>query len=209
MVHLYKSLVRPHLEFCVSTWSPYYKKDKELLELVQHRFTRMFPGLRTLPYADRLQCLGLWSFKETRNRSDLLEVFRMYKGWPRISFGSMFTLINVTTTRGHAVKIAKKQMSSGLEASLLLGASHRPLESSSSTHHWLCVPKCLQIWTGQIKISINRLFHGPMIRQAVQASSIPVVWNQVRPHRVCTWYVRQEMPNWPPHLLRWLAAQSI
>jgi len=25
-----------------------------------------------------------------------------------------------------------------------------------------------------------------MIRQAVQASSIPVVWNQVRPHLVCS-----------------------
>jgi len=206
MVHLYKSLVCPHLEFCVAAWSPYYKKDKELLERVQHRFTRMFPGLRTLPYADRLQCLGLWSLEERRNRSDLLEVFRMYKGWPRISFSSMFTLSSVTTTRGHTVKVAKNRCRLD---SLLLGASHRPLESSSSTHHWLCVPWYIQIWTGQIKISIDRLFHEPMIRQVVQASSIPVVWNQERPHRVCTWYVRQEMPNWPPHLLRWLAAQTV
>ena len=64
MVHLYKSLVRLHLEFCISAWSPYYKKDKELLERVQHRFTRMFPGLRKLSYADRLQSLGLWSLEE-------------------------------------------------------------------------------------------------------------------------------------------------
>jgi len=51
--YVYKYLMRPHLEFCVSAWSPCYK-DKELLERVQHRFTRMFPGLRTLTYADRL-----------------------------------------------------------------------------------------------------------------------------------------------------------
>jgi len=41
MVYLYKSLVRPHLEQCVSVWSSHYQKDKELLERMQHRFTRM------------------------------------------------------------------------------------------------------------------------------------------------------------------------
>ena len=109
MVRLYKSLVRPHLEFCISAWSPYYKKDKELLERVQHRFTRMFPGLRTLPYIDRLQSLGLWSLEERRNRADLLEVFKIYKGLSRISFSSMFTLSNVTSTRGHTAKISKNR----------------------------------------------------------------------------------------------------
>ena len=46
MVRLYKSLARPHLEYCVSAWSPHYLKDKELIERVQHRFTRMFKYLR-------------------------------------------------------------------------------------------------------------------------------------------------------------------
>ena len=35
MISLYKTLVRPHVEYCVSAWSPYYKKDKELLEKVK------------------------------------------------------------------------------------------------------------------------------------------------------------------------------
>ena len=34
MVSLYKTLVRPYVEYYVSWWSPYYKKDKELLEKV-------------------------------------------------------------------------------------------------------------------------------------------------------------------------------
>ena len=41
IVRLYKTLVRPHHEYCVSVWSPHYTKDKELLERVQHRFTQM------------------------------------------------------------------------------------------------------------------------------------------------------------------------
>ena len=54
MVNLYKSLVRPHLAQCVSVWSPYYQKHKELLERVQHRFTRMIEGFSSLPYGNRL-----------------------------------------------------------------------------------------------------------------------------------------------------------
>jgi len=41
MMNLYKTLVRPHVEYCVSAWSTYYKKDKELLEKIQYRFTKM------------------------------------------------------------------------------------------------------------------------------------------------------------------------
>ena len=39
MVRLYKTQIRPHLEYGVAARSPYYIKDKELLEKVQHRFT--------------------------------------------------------------------------------------------------------------------------------------------------------------------------
>lgn len=109
MLRLYKSLVRPHLEFCISAWTPYYSKDKHLLERVQHRFTRMIPGLRHLSYAKRLEFLNLWSLEERRNRADLLEVFRMYTGWSTTSFSSMFTLSNTTVTRGHTAKIMKNR----------------------------------------------------------------------------------------------------
>jgi len=49
MVNLYKSSVRPHLQQCVSVWSRHNQKDKELLEKVQHRFTRMTEGFSSLP----------------------------------------------------------------------------------------------------------------------------------------------------------------
>ena len=45
LLNLYKSMVRPHLEYCSTVWSPHYIKDKMLLERVQHRFTRLFPHL--------------------------------------------------------------------------------------------------------------------------------------------------------------------
>ena len=41
MLSLYKTLVRPHVEYCSSVWNPYYSKDKELLERVPVRTVRV------------------------------------------------------------------------------------------------------------------------------------------------------------------------
>ena len=48
---LYKSIVRPHLEYASVIWSPLYKKDKITLENVQHRATRLVPALKGLSKA--------------------------------------------------------------------------------------------------------------------------------------------------------------
>ena len=50
LLKLYKTLVRPHLEYCVQFWSPYYRKDIIKLERVQKRFTRILTGLDGLSY---------------------------------------------------------------------------------------------------------------------------------------------------------------
>jgi len=59
MVPLYKSLVHPHLKYCIVAWSPHYQKDKILLERIQRRFTRMILGIKKLPYESRQKCIQL------------------------------------------------------------------------------------------------------------------------------------------------------
>jgi len=66
-MNLYKLMVRPHLEYCYAAWSPHYMKYRQMLEKAQHRFTRVFPHLKNLPYEDRLSELGLRSLEERRN----------------------------------------------------------------------------------------------------------------------------------------------
>ena len=107
---MYKSLVRPQLEFCTAAWSPHYKKDKELLESIQHRYTRMVPvpGLKQLPYDQRLEALNLWTLEERRVRADLIKVYKIINGLSAVQFHSFFELDTNTRTRGHSLKSKKK-----------------------------------------------------------------------------------------------------
>ena len=80
-----------------------------MIERIQHRFTRMIPELKDLSYEERLTRLGLWSLEERRNRADIIEVFRMYKGLSAIRFDTMFELSCDDRTRGNSLKLKKNR----------------------------------------------------------------------------------------------------
>ena len=49
---LYKSLIRPHIEYGNLIWGPFNRADQKLIERVQRRATMMVPELRNLPYQE-------------------------------------------------------------------------------------------------------------------------------------------------------------
>ena len=74
---LYKSLVRPHLEYCSCVWSVIYKKDAISIENTQRRATKLVHHIQHLPYSDRLQYLGLPSLEYRRIRTDVIQLYKI------------------------------------------------------------------------------------------------------------------------------------
>ena len=58
-VPLYKALVRSHLDYAISIWFPYKQKYKDAIENVQRRATKQLPGMKNIPYEERLHRLKL------------------------------------------------------------------------------------------------------------------------------------------------------
>ena len=79
-LNLYKSVVRPHLEYASTIWYPMYKKDKILIQNVQRGATRLLKCIKHLPYEERLITLGLPSLEYRRDRADLIQVYKIMHG---------------------------------------------------------------------------------------------------------------------------------
>ena len=109
MVRLYKALVRPKLEYCVQAWCPYLKKDMDKLERVQARATRLINGCQNVTYENRLHYTGLTTLSERRIRGDLIEVFKILKGFSKVKCSTWFKLAVNSRTRGHNYKLVKSR----------------------------------------------------------------------------------------------------
>jgi hypothetical protein len=108
MSKLYKTLVRPHLDYCIQAWRPSLCKDISLIEKVQKRATRMMEECRGLWYETRLQTVRLTSLEVRHHRADLIEVIKILKGLEGLRRDDFFELAN-SRTRGHMLKLKKNR----------------------------------------------------------------------------------------------------
>ena len=108
IIPLYKSLIRPHLEYCVQAWRPFHQQDIDNIEGVQRRITKMIVGCESLTYPERLRRLNLISLEMRRLRADLIEVFKIMHGLEGLERDDFFILRESTNLRGHRFTIHKQ-----------------------------------------------------------------------------------------------------
>ena len=106
---LFKTLVRPHLEYGCSIWGPFFKEDQKAVERVQRRATRLVPELKRLPYPERLRILDLHSLYYRRRRGDMIRTYQIIHADLDLQPDDFFSPATYASTRGHAWKLRKEQ----------------------------------------------------------------------------------------------------
>ena len=113
---LFKTLVRPHIEYANQIWAPYLQKHITTLENVQRRATKQVIGLKELTYEQRLRTLNLPTLAYRRLRGDMIETYKILTG--KYDTNVCKELFQITgtqnITRGHSLKIYKKQCKTNL-----------------------------------------------------------------------------------------------
>ena len=122
VIPIYQATVRPHLEYCIQAWAPYFKNDINALQLVQHRATKMITSLRKLPYEQMLEC-NLTTLEDRRKRGDLLETHKIMHGLERIPEVNFFARGD-TLRRGHSEDLQGKIETGATQQLLFTTCSH-------------------------------------------------------------------------------------
>ncbi|KAG9479705.1 hypothetical protein GDO78_011632 [Eleutherodactylus coqui] len=105
---LYKSLVRPRMEYCVQFWTPVLRKDIALLDGVQRWATKLINGMRGLEYPERLSNLGLFTLEQRRLRGDQITMYKYMRGQYKDISHDLFIPRTETVTRGHPLRLEER-----------------------------------------------------------------------------------------------------
>ena len=133
-INLYKTFIRPLLEYNTPIWTPHLTTDIKNVEQVQRYFTRRLCqklNLKFTSYSDRLNELKLDSLETRRTKFDLILLYKIFNGLIDINFKDFFSQTSSITTynlRGHNLRL------------------HAPKFSRSSARENFFSGRILHIW---------------------------------------------------------------
>ena len=93
---LYKTLVRPRLEYGNVVWGSHYKEDIEAIEKIQRRATKMVPRLKNMSCEERLRQLKIPSLAQRRRRGDMIFTYKLITGQMNITKTDFFKMSNLS-----------------------------------------------------------------------------------------------------------------
>ena len=82
------------MEHAVAAWSPWLEGDREMMEKVQRRLVRMISDKKGETYEEQLNSVGLTTLVERRERGDIVESFKTFKGFNRVDRDNWFKFRN-------------------------------------------------------------------------------------------------------------------
>ena len=110
IVPLFKTLIRPILEYGNTVWYNGLKKCRDKIENVQRKLTKHIKGLSNTPYEERLKYIKLPSMEYRQIRGDLIQVFKIaHNYYDPITTKSLFQFSDNQRLRGHNFKILKQR----------------------------------------------------------------------------------------------------
>ena len=92
LIPIYKTFIRPKLEFAVAAWSPWMEMDKKALERVQERTIRLLSDAKGKTYEEKLKDVGLTTLTERRERGDAIETFKTLNGFNHVDKNRWFDI---------------------------------------------------------------------------------------------------------------------
>ena len=128
IISLYKTFVRPHLEYNSSIWSPHTIKNEKIIEKVQKRMCNIIYGKRSsASYQEKLKQAGLLSLKARRLKHDLILVYKMKNNLMDVNFEDFFHENPYKKTRGNIFKLLVPKSKSKIRQNFF---------TSSIIKHW-------------------------------------------------------------------------
>ena len=85
---LFRTMVRPHLEYGNSVWGPFNREDQKRIERVQRRATKLVATIGDRPCEERLRFLDLPSLYHRRGLGDMITVYQMLRQGVNLEGGS-------------------------------------------------------------------------------------------------------------------------
>lgn len=104
---LYKSMVRPHLEYGNTIWRPHKREDINRIEKIQRRATKQIKSISHLSYEERLSILRLPTLEYRRARGDMIQTYKILHKIDDLDPTLFFNLADNNRTRGHPLKLNK------------------------------------------------------------------------------------------------------
>lgn len=90
MLALFRTHIRPIVEYCSCVWHTGYRGDLRILESVQRRWTKRILGMSNLDYQCRLRALDLYSVQGRLLRADIIQCWKVFHGKCSVSPTDIF-----------------------------------------------------------------------------------------------------------------------